>query len=167
MTAPSNAKSFMNKPEQERTEPVEAGGAAKQKELLSCPRCGKQPIVVGYSTGTDGTSPFYRCPSYNCHEAMTADWWNKRAASEADSVGRGNENQSAVPVSENPEVVSLRSRLREAEEALRQALDELTCGADDDQDGAHFCPRCDNSLFDAKARVKAALEAAEQEKETK
>lgn len=79
----------------------------------------------------------------------------------SDSVGGGNENQSAAPLSENPEIVALRSRLREAEEALREI--ELAGGYAPDYVPSAGWVDC---LIIARSYF-AKHPAAEQEKETK
>lgn len=45
-------------------------------------------------------------------------------------------------------------RIEALEAALREVDDALTCR---DDDSAHYCPNCDNSLHKARERVRAAL----------
>jgi uncharacterized Zn finger protein (UPF0148 family) len=46
------------------------------------------------------------------------------------------------------------------EEVIKQAACDLTCREDD----THFCPICDNSLYNAKVRIDAALAREDVEK---
>jgi hypothetical protein len=51
-------------------------------------------------------------------------------------------------------IEALEQRVSELEEALRQADEAMTCRRDDD---AHYCPNCDNSLYEARGKIRAAL----------
>ena len=53
-------------------------------------------------------------------------------------------------------VDALEARIARLEAGLREAEQDMTCGvriADD----AHYCPNCNNSSYDARARIRAAL----------
>jgi hypothetical protein len=51
-------------------------------------------------------------------------------------------------------IEALEQHVSALEEALRQADEAMTCRRDDD---AHYCPNCDNSLYEARGKIRAAL----------
>jgi hypothetical protein len=51
-------------------------------------------------------------------------------------------------------IETLEQHVSELEEALRRADEAMTCRRDDD---AHYCPNCDNSLYEARDKIRAAL----------
>jgi hypothetical protein len=51
-------------------------------------------------------------------------------------------------------IEALEQHVSELEEALRRADEAMTCRRDDD---AHYCPNCDNSLYEARDKIRAAL----------
>ena len=53
-------------------------------------------------------------------------------------------------------------RIERLEAALEAAAAAMTCRRDDD---AHYCPNCDNSLYEARDKARAALSASHEGEE--
>lgn len=55
-----------------------------------------------------------------------------------------------------------RALIAELVEALDRVSIGLTCRAYDGQDNAHYCPNCDNTTFNLRAEVRAAITKAKE-----
>lgn len=86
---------------------------------------------------------------------LLATWltkWSEQTRRAADSVQWPNEEQSAALLSQNS---ALSAEVKELREALEKIEQGLCCRGEQDQD--HYCPNCDNSLFNCHAVARAAL----------